>query len=171
MTVLATKRLTLRIPEPRDLEPFVGFVSRDRSKWVGGPGPRADAAEGFNENLTHWQDHGFGYFHVEVTLTGDAIGRVGLRRSGHRPEPEIAYSLYADEHQGHGYATEAAIAVRDWAYDVLGLDTVVSYVDPANQPSRAVAERMGARPDGTAEGWGKHPDLIVYRHLAPAART
>ena len=171
MTILTTERLTLRIPEPRDFDAFAGFVARDRSKWVGGPSNIDGAREGFDENLDHWKQFGFGYFHVELTGTDAGIGRVGLRQSGHRPEPEVAYSLYADEYEGHGYATEAAVAVRDWAYDTLGLTTVVSYVDPANTASAAVARRIGAIIDGQAQGWKKHPDLDIYRHIAPEDRA
>lgn len=164
---LNTDRLTLRKPEARDFDAFADFVSRDRSKWVGGPSTREEAKEGFAENLRHWDEHGYGYFHVERREDAAALGRVGIRKSNHRPEPEVAYSLYADEFEGHGYATEAAIAVRHWGYHALGLPKLVSYIDPANIASAAVATRLNARPDGTAPGWNAHPDLTVYRHPAP----
>jgi len=165
--VLTTARLTLRLPEERDFDAFAAFVAHGRSKWVGGPGSRDDAREGYDDNLAHWAEHGFGYFHVVLTATGEVLGRVGIRKNGHRPEPEVAYSLYAEEHEGHGYAREAAEAVRAWGFGALGLATLVSYIDPANTRSRRVAEAMGAAADGSAPGWQKNPDLIVYRHPRP----
>jgi RimJ/RimL family protein N-acetyltransferase len=167
MTSLTTNRLTLRLPQERDFESFAAFVARPRSKWVGGPGSREDAREGFGDNLAHWDEHGFGYFHVEITTNGEGIGRVGIRKNSRRPEPELAYSLYDNAHEGQGYATEAARAVRNWGFSAKHLRSLVSYIDPTNSPSIAVADRLGARPDGTAKGWDKHPDPIVYRHTKP----
>jgi len=170
MTVLTTDRLTLRTPEERDFDAFADWVADGaRSHWMGGPGPRHEAREGFDYMLEHWRQHGFGYFHVALTATGAPIGRVGLSHPPHRAEPEVAYVLYRAEDEGQGYATEAARAVRDWAYDVLGLATVVSYIDPRNAPSIRLAERMGARRDGTTIS-GNGTEQLVYRHLAPDAR-
>ena len=168
--VLTTHRLTLRLPQERDFGAFAEFVAQERSRWVGGPGTPAQAREGYDDNLAHWAAHGFGYFHVIETSTGRVLGRVGIRCSDHRPEPEVAYSLYRDEYEGRGYAREAAEAVRDWGFDSLGLAALVSYIDPANSRSIRLAEAMGARPDATAPGWDKHPDGLVYRHPAPAPR-
>ena len=44
---------------------------------------------------------------------------------------------------GHGYATEAARACRDWAFENLSSDRVVSFIAVQNEPSIRVAERNG----------------------------
>ena len=76
------------------------------------------------------------------------VGVVGLRRKGgpgRDPEVEIVYSL-EPEHWGRGLATEAARAVLDHAFGVLGLPRVVAEVDRANTASVRVAENLGMRP-------------------------
>jgi RimJ/RimL family protein N-acetyltransferase len=67
-----------------------------------------------------------------------------------------------DGYEGNGYATEAAAAFRDWAFGALGLQTLVSYLDPANLRSAAVAERLGAVLDPDAAR--QDPEDLVYRH-------
>ncbi len=168
---LTTERLTLRRPQECDFDAFAAFSARERSHWIGGPATRADARAIFDENLAHWDEFGFGYFHVALSENGEGIGRVGLRKSSARPETELAYTLYDDAHEGHGYAREAAVAVRDWAYTALGLPTLVSYIDPANLRSAALARAIGATPDAAAPVWPKHPGLTVYRYPAPEARA
>lgn len=167
---LTTDRLTMRTPEERDFDAFAAWVASPRSVRFGGPGPRHEAREGFDHMLGHWARKGFGYFHVELTETGEAIGRIGISHPDHRPEPEVAYGLYEDQFERHGYATEAAIAARDWAYDVVGLKTLVSYISEDNAASIRLATRMGARADGTTTGRDGSIQL-VYRHIAPEARA
>jgi RimJ/RimL family protein N-acetyltransferase len=71
------------------------------------------------------------------------------------------FAVY-DGHTQLGYATEAATAVRDWAFASLGLTTLVSYIDPDNFPSRRVAEHLGATLDPNAAR--PDPTDLVYRH-------
>ena len=72
---------------------------------------------------------------------------------------------------GRGYATEAAAALRDWAWSHTRIPTLVSYISPENAASRALAEKLGAVVDETAarpDGEGSD-DCVVYRHPAPDA--
>lgn len=78
--------------------------------------------------------------------SGRLVGWAGLiawTRDGWR-ETEVAYGL-ARDCWGRGFAAEAARACRDFGFDALGARRVVSFVDPANGPSRRVAERNGMR--------------------------
>lgn len=167
---LSTERLTLRVPEARDFDAFATWVGSERSRNFGGPGPRDEAREGFAYMLDHWARKGFGYFHVALTETGEPVGRIGISHPAHRAEPEVAYGLYEDRWEGQGYATEAARAVRDWAYDRIGLPSLVSYIKPSNCASVALARRLGAKPDGTTIA-GDGSTQLVYRHVAPEARA
>lgn len=89
------------------------------------------------------------------------LQQVGINHGPLFPEKELGWLIYAG-HEGKGYASEAAAAFRDWAFGQLGLETLVSYVDPRNQRSIAVAERLGARLDANADR--TDPDDLVYRH-------
>jgi RimJ/RimL family protein N-acetyltransferase len=77
------------------------------------------------------------------------------------PEKELGWLLY-EGFEGKGYATEAARAMRDWAFGPGGLASLVSYFDPENARSMAVAQRLGAvlDPDAPVQDAGD----VVYRH-------
>ena len=64
----------------------------------------------------------------------------------------------------------AAAAARDHAFGALGWETAVSYIDPDNIRSVALAERLGARHDPEARGPGEN-SCLVYRHPRPEAHT
>jgi RimJ/RimL family protein N-acetyltransferase len=69
--------------------------------------------------------------------------------------------LYAG-FEKQGYATEAAMAMREWAFESRRLDRLVSYIDPENLPSRAVAERLGGVLDPAAAR--QDPEDLVFRY-------
>lgn len=116
----------------------------------------------FLTGIGHWHWHGFGFFVLTARGQNLPLGRVGLLKHSNWPEVELAWHLF-DGAEGHGYATEAARAVRRWACQAMGLNRLVSYIDCKNHRSQAVAQRLGARTDGTradhapaAEIW-QHP--------------
>jgi RimJ/RimL family protein N-acetyltransferase len=83
--------------------------------------------------------------------------------AGSHAQPELGWAL-ARAHSGNGYATEAARAVRDWAYHHRQVSQLISLISPDNFASRRVAERLGATPtervrlfdSGPADVW-LHP--------------
>ena len=103
---------------------------------------------GFLIGVGHWQWHGFGFFTVVEQRTGDPVGRVGLLKHSNWPKRELVWHLFEGA-EGNGFATEAARVVMDWAMSDLKLDRLVSYIDVSNKRSQAVAQRLGARTDGT----------------------
>ncbi|MHA6263124.1 GNAT family N-acetyltransferase [Arenibacterium sp. CAU 1754] len=163
---LHTARLTLRAPGTEDFETFAAFYASDRSKFVGGPLTKEGSWRMLAMEIGHWTLAGFGRWIVDVTDGPSCVGLVGLFAPHGWPEPEIGWDLF-DGYEGKGYATEAALAARTYAYDVLGWNTAISLVKPANTASAAVAERMGACRDGMFDH-ERHGALIVYRHPAPA---
>jgi len=88
--------------------------------------------------------HGLGLHGVVLRATGELIGDCGLTYQDvvGTTEVEIGYHV-APRYWGEGYATEAALAWRDYAGDVLGLDRLVAIVAPDNLPSQRVATKMG----------------------------
>jgi [ribosomal protein S5]-alanine N-acetyltransferase len=59
-------------------------------------------------------------------------------------EIEIGYRLHPD-YWNYGLATEAARAVRDYAFEVLKLERVISLIHPENHASRRVTEKNGMK--------------------------
>lgn len=105
-------------------------------------------------------ERGWGFWAVEVKRSGRFIGFIGLSVPADRlpfsPCTEIGWRL-AFDHWSYGYATEAAHAALRVAFELLGLEAVVSYTTVANRRSRAVMERLGMSESGTFE----HPSVPV----------
>jgi ribosomal-protein-alanine N-acetyltransferase len=80
--------------------------------------------------------------------TGSCIGECGILPQvvDGISEHEISYRLNRN-FWGRGIATEAAIACRIYGFEILGLDRVISIIDPGNVASIRVAEKAGMRPE------------------------
>lgn len=166
--VLQTERLTLRAPELQDFEPAAAFLRSARAGFVGGPiESRREAWRSFSSLIGHWAMRGFGMFVMERRTDSAPLGIVGPLFPETWPEREFGWSVWSVEAEGQGYAFEAMREVRRHTFEVLGWDTAVSYIDPDNTRSIALAERLGAVRDAAAEGLD--PEDLVYRHRPEAA--
>ena len=85
--------------------------------------------------------------------------------SGPLHRAELGYSLMPSR-QGTGLATEAVRCALDFAFDVLGLERVEADVDPRNEASCRLAERLGFQREGLLRNrWrvgGEFADSILY---------
>jgi RimJ/RimL family protein N-acetyltransferase len=159
---LRTGRLILRAPVMEDFPAYARLMASPRAIHMGGPFDTRAAWGLFCHDVALWELFGHGALMVDLTATGECVGQVGINHGPLFPEKELGWQVY-EAHEGRGYATEAAQALRDWAFATLGLRTLVSYIDPANTRSAAVAERLGAVLDQTAPT--QDPDDLVYRHM------
>ena len=163
--VLTTERLTLRAPRLADFEPYAAFFASERSVHEGGPLDRVETWREFAAAIGGWTLRGYGVWSVEDRETGAYLGETGLFHPDYYPEAELGWTLIP-EAEGKGFAHEAALAARGWAYDIAGMATLVSYIAPANARSIRLAERLDARPDPDAVR-PEHDPCVVYRHPAP----
>ena len=160
---LRTARLTLRPASMADFPAYAAFVTSDRATWMGGPHEATTAWAWFTNDVAQWALMNMGG--LIVTHEGRAIGQVALCHNPEFPEPELGWFLFDKAHEGQGFAREAAGALRDWALGPRGLPTIVAYIDPANAPSRRLAEALGATLDpaaATPQGMA----TLVYRWRA-----
>ena len=163
--VITTPRLVLRTPVEADWPAVSDSMRSSLPRFTGGPtASEFDRWRGFLASIGHWTLRGYGFFMV---LKGDMpVGRVGLIYHSMWREPELGWNLF-DGHEGQGYATEAALAVRGWAYETLGMGALISQIHPENTGSIRVAERLGATRESEGELLGE--PCLVYRHPAPDA--
>ena len=158
---IETERLTLRAPRIDDFDAYAGVYLSDR--WQHDePQDRKDAWLDFCQMVACWLLRGTGVLSIERRQDGAHLGFVILNHEYGDPELELGWVLAA-EAEGHGYASEAAGALRAHAADKLGLSGLVSYIDRDNARSVRVAERLGARRDIEAEAEIGH-GCLVYRH-------
>jgi RimJ/RimL family protein N-acetyltransferase len=127
--------------------------------------------------LGGWRTDGLGPFVLETAGPDrQVVGQAGLMifdtrdwtpstwaKAGIHAQPELGWAL-ARAHWGHGYATEAAAAIRDWAYERPNVDRLVSLISPDNVRSRRVAERLGAIPTETVAPIHSKRTTVVWTH-------
>jgi RimJ/RimL family protein N-acetyltransferase len=156
-----TNRLCLRTPTLRDADALYDLFGE--------------------EGLDGWSTEGLGPFILEtVTSDPQVLGLAGLmifdRRdwtpsswanAGRHAQPELGWALIR-LHWGHGYATEAAVAIRNWAHESRSIDQLVSLISSDNVRSQRVAERLGAVPTETYTPLDTRRKTVVWRH--PPAR-
>jgi ribosomal-protein-alanine N-acetyltransferase len=140
---LETAHLVLREMRPDDAKALLKVFS-DPLVMASFPGtPPFDLTHmeaWVDRNLRHQNEHGYGLFSVIHKTAGVLIGDCGLERM--EIGVELGYDLRRD-YWGKGLATEAAIAVRDFAFATLGEAGLVSLIRVGNEPSRRVAEKIG----------------------------
>lgn len=162
---IETPRLMLRPPRLEDWEGYAAFMASARAIHIGGPFTTSAAWGLFCHDVAQWSLMGHGSLMIDERIGGACVGQVCINSGPLFPEHELGWLLYPG-FEGHGYAQEAASALRDWGFQVLGLTTLVSYIHRDNEKSRRLAERLGAVPDKTA----RRPDPadVVYRHPEPS---
>jgi RimJ/RimL family protein N-acetyltransferase len=149
-----------------DFAAYAAFMASARSQGMGGPFDERAAWGMFCHEIACWQLFGHGGLTVIRNDTGEAVGVVEINAGPLFPEPELGWQLYTG-HEGQGFATEAARGLLYWAFATLPLQSLVSYTDPENFASQAVARRLGAviDPDAPVQDAGD----IVWRHHRRAA--
>lgn len=148
MTVLETERLFLREFTNDDAD-FI-FEQLNEPSWIQNIGDRKirtlDDARAYivNGPLASYEKNGFGLWLIVLKETGESIGMCGLIKREGLEDVDIGYALLP-RFWSKGYAVEAAQAVKNYARDVVGLKRLVAIVDPANEGSIRVIEKIGLR--------------------------
>ncbi|HEX9077790.1 MAG TPA: GNAT family N-acetyltransferase [Anaerolineae bacterium] len=144
--VLETQRLWLRPMRATDLSALLVIFADPKVMAVFDTAPfdQSQMAQWLNRNLDHQVAHGYGLFSVIHKANGLLIGDCGLEvmQVDGSPVTELGYDFRSD-YWNRGFATEAATAVRDYAFDVLSLPRLISLIRIGNRASERVAEKIG----------------------------
>jgi RimJ/RimL family protein N-acetyltransferase len=173
---IVTERLSLRLMAAGDLDDVLAYQGReDVCRYLlFGPRTRDEVARRIDANSAAsrmTREHDYLQLamqldgHPDRRVIGDMYLTVASVDSG---QGEIGWTLHPDFH-GHGYATEAATAVLDLAFDTIGLHRVRAELDPRNEASIALCLRLGMRHEATfrQDLWfkGEWGDTGVYAIL------
>ena len=122
-----------------------------------------------DNQINRYKKYGFGLWAAILKDTGEMIGQCGLtmQNIGESEVPEIGY-LFQKAFWHKGYATEAAIACKHYAFDNLGYDEVYSIIRDTNIASQNVAKRNGMTKKGV---FIKHYYGIDMRHYIFSVRN
>lgn len=154
---IETSRLLLRPMAGEDIDALLGIFADPKvmAAFSEEPFTRKQMQHWLDRNLRHQDEHGYGLFSVIRKSDGLLIGDCGLEQMDveGRAVAELGYDFRSDAWD-QGFATEAAQAVRDYAFSSLGLTELVSLVRQTNGASARVAEKVGMRRAAEFERYG-----------------
>ncbi|MFT3893281.1 MAG: GNAT family N-acetyltransferase [Anaerolineales bacterium] len=147
MDVLETERLILRQFTVEDA-PFILELVNEPSfiRNIGDRGVRSlEDAKHYIENgpVTSYARNGFGLYLVQLKESGESIGMSGLIKRPALDDVDIGYA-FLPRFWSKGYAVEAALANKEEAR-ALGLKRLVAIINPDNEGSIRVAEKLGMK--------------------------
>jgi len=148
MTTIETPRLVLREFNIADA-PFVLELLNEPSflRYIGDKKVRTleDACDYLlNGPIATYQRHGFGLYQVELKETRMPIGMCGLLKREELPQPDIGFAFLPD-YRNKGFAFEAAAGVLKDARERLQLDRILAIVNPNNEASIKLLEKLGMK--------------------------
>jgi [ribosomal protein S5]-alanine N-acetyltransferase len=170
VAVLTAGRVAVRELTPEDA-PFIVTLLNDPAfiRNIGDRGVRteADAREYLAAGpLASYARHGFGLCAVTLTATGAPIGICGLLQRDELPGPDLGFA-FLPEFRSRGFAFEAASAVKADAHARLGIHTLHAIVNPDNEPSIRLLDRLGFSRQGAIRLSGGTADLAVFAASSP----
>jgi ribosomal-protein-alanine N-acetyltransferase len=146
LDMLETERLILRKMIPEDADQLLLIFSDPKvmQSFGGTLFDRAMMERWIVRNLKHQDRYGYGIFSVILKEKDELVGDCGLERMevDGSQEVELGYDFRSD-YWNRGLATEAAAAVRDYAFEQLGIERLISLIRPGNLASQRVAEKIG----------------------------
>ena len=164
-TRVETERLILRRPEEADVDALLPLFDAEVVRYLAGEVPdRPEMWRAVAVLVGHWEMRGYGMYVWEERATGTVVGRGGLWYPAGWPQLEVGWML-GRAWWGRGYATEAARASLALGWRHLDPPWMCSVIRPGNEPSIAVARRLGGRPTDPTEVRGF--DVEVWRYDRP----
>ena len=95
-----------------------------------------------NGPVDSYERHGFGLYLTKLKDGAVPIGICGLLKRESLNDVDVGFA-FLPEFRGHGYASESASAVLDYARTILGLNRIVALTSPDNNGSIRVLEKLG----------------------------
>ena len=163
---LNTERLTLRRFTQEDA-PFMlrllnepSFIANIADRGV----RNLEQASAYLENgpICSYRLNGFGFWAVIEKASGSVIGMCGLVKRDNLPDPDLGYA-FLPEYFGKGMAFEAAQVCLHSARQDYALPRLLAIVNPGNQPSRRLLDRLAFIYDGMRPVYAGEPELCLYR--------
>jgi RimJ/RimL family protein N-acetyltransferase len=170
MTVLETERLALREFRLEDAE-FVLQLLNEPSflRFIGDKGVRTieDARNYLLKGpIESYRRFGFGLYLAALRADGTPIGMCGLVKREGLPDVDVGFALRS-RYWSRGYAAEASAAVLDYGKRILNLARIVAIVNPDNQASITVLERIGLKFERMIRLSAEAAELKLYAPASP----
>jgi len=144
--VVETERLTIRLLTEVDVPVIASLWTDERvTRFMGGPRDFEKVSASLRDDLSA-PPLRLDLWPVAENSSGIVVGHCGLlpKTVDGAEQVELVYVIAADS-WGRGYATEAALAIRDYAFRTLRIPRLISLIDPANTASERVALKTGMK--------------------------
>ncbi len=144
-TILKTNRLIFRPMHTLDFEAVHAYASdiENSQYMIYLPNKTEEETKAFLTLVTtQWQKECPSLYEFAIILNGKLIGGVSVSMNDQRTEGELGWILNK-EYWGKGYATEAAMAIKDFAINELKATVLVAHCDYRNAASCRVIEKIG----------------------------
>jgi RimJ/RimL family protein N-acetyltransferase len=142
---LETKRLLLRNTKAEDIPALVKmWTDIDVTRFMGGPRNATLLEKAFKEDASNSNPLLYDQWPVIEKTSGEMIGYCGLldKEVEGKQEIELVYAFMPSA-WGKGFATEISSALRDYALNKMRLRRLIALIEPENEASARVAERIG----------------------------
>lgn len=143
--ILETKRLYLREMNPSDFNSLCRILQDEKAMYAyEGAFSDQEVQEWLDRQIYRYQKWNFGLWADVLKETDKMIGQCGLTMQQWKDQEvlEIGY-LFERPHWHQGYATEAAKACKQYAFEKLNASEVCSIIRDSNTASQNVAMRNG----------------------------
>ncbi len=168
---MTTERLLLRQWRESDLDAFAEMMADPevtRYLMPTTPVDRLGSWRLLAMFIGHGAMRGYTHWAIELRSTGEFVGRAGPWRPDGWPALEIGWAI-ARRFHGRGYATEAGQVARRVAWEELAAERLISLVRPGNEPSIAVARKLGGELTETLDFMGG--PTLVFDYPRPSGAT
>ncbi len=165
--ILETERLYLRELEQSDFSALCRILQDEQTMYAyEGAFTDAEVQDWLDRQLARYEKYGFGLWAVILKETEELIGQCGLTMQPWKDGEvlEIGY-LFRRDCWHKGYATEAAIGCKKYAFETLHAGEVCSIIRDTNTASQNVALRNGME---KRDSWTKHyrgVDMPHFRYV------
>lgn len=167
---IETNRLLLRPFNEQDVAAFAQICADpDVMRYIGG-GTHSykETEKKVAKFIDHFCQKGYSLFAMIYKENNEFIGFCGLidQVVNDQPYVELGYRINKN-YWNQAIATEAATAVKQFAFETLKLPKLISIIQPANIASRRIAEKMGMSIDQETDFNGI--PVVIYAMCNPAA--
>ena len=142
---METERLYLREFQSSDVDPlFEVLGDGETMRFYPIAKTHQETAAWIDWSRGSYGENGFGLWASILKTTGTLIGDCGLTVQTVDEERFVEVGYHLNKRNWHqGFATEAALACRDHAFENVGVDRLIALIRPENEPSWRLAERLG----------------------------
>ena len=146
--IIETQRLVLRTIEESDALPFYELLNTSAvMHHLGGPLELHEIEAKLAKAMASFAREGFGFMLMIEKASGELVGHAGMKRVDAPTAPNIGDHeigwIVREDRWRLGYASEAMLAVIDWAFTRFEAPHLVAITNKTNVPSWRLMEKLG----------------------------